>query len=117
VKLHAFMTSPDLVGAEFTARDGYGLGLSIVQRLVKLLTLKLDVHSEVGQGSAFSLVVPASSGKHMAANGSSRGSPAFVPRQIGEARVLLVEDNASVRRATSVLLELEGYRERCSPPN
>jgi len=28
------------------SRDGYGLGLSIVQRLVKLLTLKLDVHSE-----------------------------------------------------------------------
>src|SRR5271166_4944837 len=28
-----------------TSRDGYGLGLSIVQRLVKLLTLKLDVRS------------------------------------------------------------------------
>ena len=44
-----------------SSRDGYGLGLSIVQRLVKLLTLKLDVRSEVGQGSAFSLVLPASS--------------------------------------------------------
>jgi len=31
-----------------TSRDGYGLGLSIVQRLVKLLTLKLDVDSEAG---------------------------------------------------------------------
>jgi PAS domain S-box-containing protein len=92
-----------------SSRDGYGLGLSIVQRLVKLLTLKLDVHSEVGQGSAFSLVVPASSGKNMAVNGESRGWTAFVPRQIGEARVLVVEDNASVRRATCLLLELEGY--------
>ena len=45
------------------SRDGYGLGLSIVQRLVKLLTLKLDVRSEVGKGSAFSLVLPASSGQ------------------------------------------------------
>ena len=43
------------------SRDGYGLGLSIVQRLVKLLTLKLEVRSEVGKGSAFSLALPASS--------------------------------------------------------
>ena len=43
-----------------TARDGYGLGLSIVQRLVKLLNLRLDVRSEVGRGSAFSLLLPAS---------------------------------------------------------
>ena len=39
-----------------SSRDGYGLGLAIVQRLVKLLTLKLDVRSEVGKGSVFSLV-------------------------------------------------------------
>ena len=44
-----------------SSRDGYGLGLSIVQRLVKLLTLRLDVRSEVGKGSAFSLMLPASS--------------------------------------------------------
>jgi PAS domain S-box-containing protein len=91
------------------SRDGYGLGLSIVQRLVKLLTLQLDVRSEVGKGSTFSLVLPASSGENV------RGPPGFVEssvdgsRQIGEARVLLVEDNESVRRATCLLLELEGY--------
>ena len=34
-----------------TSRDGYGLGLSIVQRLVRLLTLKLDVRSELSRGS------------------------------------------------------------------
>ncbi len=45
------------------SRDGYGLGLTIVQRLVKLLALKLDVRSEVGKGSAFSLILPASSGQ------------------------------------------------------
>ena len=36
------------------------------------------------------------------------GSRVYGP-QIGEARVLLVEDNESVRRATCLLLELEGY--------
>ncbi len=43
------------------ARDGYGLGLSIVSRLVKLLGLKLDVLSVPGQGSIFSLELPQSS--------------------------------------------------------
>ena len=43
-----------------SSRDGYGLGLSIVQRLVKLLNLKLEVRSEVGKGTVFSLGVPAS---------------------------------------------------------
>jgi two-component system, sensor histidine kinase len=92
-----------------SSRDGYGLGLSIVQRLVKLLTLKLDVRSEVGQGSAFSLLLPASSGAGMTAHLVHLGSAEVIPRQIGEARVLLVEDNAAVRRATTLLLELEGY--------
>jgi PAS domain S-box-containing protein len=91
------------------SRDGYGLGLSIVQRLVKLLTLKLDVHSEVGKGSAFSLVLPASSGQDVTARPGFVESPVPGPQQIGEVRVLLVEDNESVRRATCLLLELEGY--------
>ena len=42
-----------------TSRDGYGLGLSIVHRLVKLLGLRIDVQSEVGVGSTFSLSLPA----------------------------------------------------------
>ncbi len=91
------------------SRDGYGLGLSIVQRLVKLLTLKLDVHSEVGKGSAFSLVLPASSGG-ASANPSSSAPSVELTHQIGEACVLLIEDDEAVRRATTLLLELEGYR-------
>ena len=91
-----------------SSRDGYGLGLSIVQRLVKLLTLKLDVRSELGRGSAFSLVLPASS-RHLTAQQPSMRYSGPVPQEIGEARVLVVEDNESVRRATRLLLELEGY--------
>jgi anti-sigma regulatory factor (Ser/Thr protein kinase) len=48
------------VGVEANAaREGYGLGLSIVHRLVKLLGLELDVKSEPGKGSVFSLELPA----------------------------------------------------------
>ncbi|MGO8854249.1 MAG: PAS domain S-box protein [Steroidobacteraceae bacterium] len=92
-----------------SSRDGYGLGLSIVQRLVKLLTLKLDVRSEVGRGSAFSLILPASTGHDVTADRTSSESPLSGAQPIGEARVLVVEDNVSVRQATCLLLELEGY--------
>ena len=91
------------------SRDGYGLGLSIVQRLVKLLNLRLDVRSEVGKGSAFSLLLPLGT----SASGTVRiASPKLAARQpqIGKVSVLLVEDDPAVRDATRMLLKAEGYR-------
>ena len=41
-------------------RQGYGLGLTIVKRLVTLLALELDVQSEIGRGSRFTVSLPAS---------------------------------------------------------
>ena len=42
------------------ARDvGLGLGLTIVQHIARLLGIKLDVETEPGQGSRFSLLLPA----------------------------------------------------------
>ena len=93
-----------------STRDGYGLGLSIVQRIVKLLNLKLEVHSEVGKGSIFSLAVPAS-GARLARSGAA-ALPTIQPRQrpAGTPHVLLVEDDRSVRDATRMLLTVEGYQ-------
>jgi len=91
-----------------TTREGYGLGLSIVQRLVMLLDLKLDVESEVGKGSKFALRLPVSSEvtrptRHIAPKSKSGTSQ-------GEARVLLLEDDPAVRNATRMLLRSEGYQ-------
>jgi signal transduction histidine kinase len=44
-----------------SVREGSGLGLSIVRRLVRLLKHHMRVHSRFGQGSVFSVVLPASS--------------------------------------------------------
>jgi len=92
-----------------STRDGYGLGLSIVQRIVKLLNLRLEVRSEVGKGSVFSLTVPASGAR---VPRSSAGLPEVQISQhaIGAPRVLLVEDDKAVRDATRLLLSVEGYR-------
>jgi len=91
-----------------TSRDGYGLGLSIVQRLVKLLNLRLDVRSEVGKGSAFSLLLPPGRGAPGFVQVATRESAMRQP-QIGKVNVLLVEDDRAVRDATRMLLKAEGY--------
>ena len=92
-----------------TSRDGYGLGLSIVQRLVKLLNLRLDVRSEVGKGSTFSLVLPSSNGSVALTQVTAR-EPITRQPQVGRVNVLLVEDDPAVRDATRLLLKAEGYR-------
>ena len=90
------------------SRNGYGLGLSIVQRIVTLLDVKLDVQSEVGRGSRFALILPASgvAARHPASH--SRAQP-VVHGSDTPARILLVEDDDGVRNATCMLLKSEGY--------
>lgn len=89
-------------------RDGYGLGLSIVQRLVTLLNLKLDVESEVGKGSRFTLTLPAGRKAVRPARRPGR-EPTRNIREV-EARILLVEDDPAVRGATGMLLQSVGYQ-------
>ena len=92
-----------------STRDGYGLGLSIVQRIVKLLNLKLEVRSEVGKGSVFSLVVPVGAAR-VNRSRSVIQEPVAIQQAIAARQVLLVEDDRSVRDATRLLLAVEGYQ-------
>jgi two-component system CheB/CheR fusion protein len=95
-------------GQQQVARTGYGLGLSIVQRIVTLLDVKLDVQSEVGRGSRFALILPASGvATHLAPQGRAQS---VVHRTDVPAHILLVEDDDGVRSATRMLLRSEGYR-------
>ena len=92
-----------------STREGYGLGLSIVQRLVKLLQLELEVHSMVGKGSVFSLLLPAAQSRPQTSNKMPDTKTSNNERATG-ARVLLVEDDMAVRDATRLLLKVEGYQ-------
>jgi two-component system, sensor histidine kinase len=94
-------------GPASSTREGYGLGLSIVQRLVSLLGLQLDVRSDVGKGSVFGLTLPEGRGV-LDATASTAGE-SLSRRLEGQVRILLVEDDASVRDATRMLLRSEGY--------
>jgi CheY-like chemotaxis protein len=89
------------------SREGYGLGLSIVSRIVKLLDLKLTVRSQPGEGSVFSFFLP------LAKAPLTRQEIPVEPSQAAAregVHVLLVEDDPGVRNATRLLLKSEGYR-------
>src|SRR5688572_9914207 len=96
------------VSANLT-RDGYGLGLGIVSRIAAFLGMHLEIRSEVGKGSVFSLDMPAAltSGE----SGISEASAPQVPTLARSAsiRILLVEDDPGVRNATRMLLRVEGH--------
>jgi PAS domain S-box-containing protein len=91
-----------------SSRDGYGLGLSIVQRIARLLEFKISVSSVPGIGSVFSFELP--SARHsgvLAKAPDPRVSAAGAAN--GASRVLLVEDEPGVRNAMRMLLKIEGY--------
>jgi PAS domain S-box-containing protein len=92
-----------------SSREGYGLGLSIVQRIVKLLDLRLEVRSEVGQGTVFTLAVPPARGARLAPAQTAARQRRADSRAAGVPHVLLVEDDKSVRDATRLLFAVEGY--------
>ncbi|MDA8350141.1 MAG: ATP-binding protein [Pseudomonadota bacterium] len=97
--------------ADGARREGYGLGLSIVRRLVDLLGIGLEVRSSPGHGTAFTLTVPP--GERCA---PPRPPPPLTPPLSVHAEerrcILLVEDDSAVRDATGLLLRVEGYTVR-----
>ncbi|HUN25774.1 MAG TPA: ATP-binding protein [Steroidobacteraceae bacterium] len=95
--------------ASNTTRDGYGLGLSIVRRLVNLLGLRLDVRSTVGSGSVFALELPAGRSERPPLRAGTPES-ATAQRPSSASCILLVDDDMGVRDATAMLLRVEGYR-------
>jgi PAS domain S-box-containing protein len=90
-----------------TSREGYGLGLSIVKRIVKLLGLHIDVDSAPGRGSVFAIELRESRESPVAREQPpALADHAHAP---GSSRILLVEDEAGVRNAMRTLLKIEGF--------
>ena len=85
--------------------QGLGIGLSIVQRLSRLLDHPLQVHSRPGRGTHFRVVLPAAA---PLAGAGLQGAEAHRHRAAGAqalpGRVLLVDDEVEIREAMSELL-------------
>ncbi|MDP6706055.1 MAG: PAS-domain containing protein [Alphaproteobacteria bacterium] len=96
----------------FTTKEvgkGTGLGLSMVFGFARQSKGNLTVYSELGLGSTFRLYLPRAS--RPAAEDAPDTAPPQLPVGRGET-VLVVEDNADVRRMAVMLLEEFGYRVR-----
>jgi CheY-like chemotaxis protein len=96
--------------AKNSTREGYGLGLAIVQRIAKLLGLRIQVRSHVGKGSTFMLELPRVEATKPTYSGDTSASGTHLVRHAQSGKVLVTEDELSVLQATRLLLELEGYQ-------
>jgi signal transduction histidine kinase/CheY-like chemotaxis protein len=85
---------------------GMGLGLSIVQRLCRLLDIALDLRSAPGQGALFELTLPLHA-QEAALHPPVLGALATPQLYL---TVLVVDDEVQIRNATALLLEELGCR-------
>ncbi len=92
-----------------SSRDGYGLGLSIVQRIARLLGFKVEVKSTPGKGSVFAFQIPAATSVGVSAQDTRAGAANGITGAGANRRILLVEDEPSVRNAMRMLLKIEGF--------
>lgn len=89
--------------------EGCGIGLTIIQKLTKLMGGTITAHSVLGQGTEFVIdlkleVVSEESEKYFTENENSITTDYFRGK-----RVLIVEDNELNREITSELLKDEGF--------
>jgi len=84
------------------ASPGLGLGLAIVQRLVRLLQLRVQLHSQAGRGSVFMIEGLAPAGLAPQAVAAARQEM----RRLAGMLVVVLEDDEHVRDAMRRLLQL-----------
>lgn len=89
------------------ARDssqGLGLGLSIVQRVTKMLGHPVEVRSELGRGSVFAVEVPLGTIPEVTMDPDSAET-----QDSGNALIVIVDDNPTILEPLELILDDVGY--------
>lgn len=119
-KERIFQEFTRLSGAQ--GEEGFGLGLSIVHKLVKLLEGSMDVESTLGKGSCFSVILPLYPVKDASNKDQNQHSAntAKVPVEIAEPSspkenlcVLLIDDDKIQLDLTAAMLKQQGVNAVC----
>lgn len=91
---------------------GMGLGLAIVERMVKTLDLSLKLNSRVGHGSCFSLILPIVDAPNnpnaLSAKNLPRGNEKQSGISLGKTRILVIENDLQALQAMEALLSQWG---------
>lgn len=82
--------------------DSLGLGLSIVDGLAQLLDHRIELSSEPGRGSRFSISVPTVPAESVLVQSTA---PPVVAEPLEGRRILVIDDDAMVRESMSGILE------------
>jgi CheY-like chemotaxis protein len=88
--------------------DGLGLGLAIVDRLSRLIGHPIGLLSTPGQGTSFTVTVAAGNRASLAP--AFQPDTTFTEPALPSALVVVIDDEAAVREAMTVLLVGWGYR-------
>ena len=92
--------------------DGAGLGLAICKEFAGLMGGTIEVESQLGRGTRFTVTLPLVPAGNMAASGTVRRSGTAAPAS--SARVLIAEDNPVNMRMMQMMIEELGLPEpRC----
>jgi len=84
--------------------EGTGMGLSVVQGIVKSHHGSIHIETEVGKGSSFHILLAKTGEEEIVATESLEGFPT------GHERILFVDDEAALARMGQLILERLGYQ-------
>ncbi len=104
---------PHIFDPFFTTKDegkGTGLGLATVQSIIQQSHGRVEVASEPGKGSEFTVFLPAATPVASTAADRENIGPVAVSKVLRNATILLVEDNESLRNVATFVLEKADYQ-------
>lgn len=84
--------------------EGTGMGLTMVDSIVKSYRGHIDLHSEVGRGTTIGILLPEIEARQQPA----RTEPAVLPDGQGQ-RILVVDDQQEIAQVTATMLASLGY--------
>ena len=92
---------------------GLGLGLSIVERIARVLNHKVELRSASGEGSRFSVEVPVAAA--VSATTARRDEPRADPGQLAGIAVLCIDNDPQILDGMQTLLQGWGCRVLAAP--